>query len=73
MLPLRSVQQLGLFVTDISLVVANFIAIFLSIVFAQYLDLYADLPHDVPSLPSFGPEVSLFALHSFSLLMIVFR
>ena len=60
--------QLGLFVIDISLVVANIIAIFLSIVFAQYLDLYADLPHDVPSMPSFGPEVSLFTFYSFFLL-----
>ena len=48
---------IGLFVIDLSLVVLNFLAVVLSILYSYKFELFADLPDTHPTMPSFKPEV----------------
>ena len=48
------------FVIDLCLVIVNVLAIIVSVIYQDYVKLYACLPQTFPDLPSFGPEVSHF-------------
>ena len=49
---------IGIVLFDCVLVVLNFLGVLLSVFYVTKVELYADLPQDLSSLPSFGPEVS---------------
>ena len=50
--------EAGVFVIDLCLVIVNVLAIIVSVIYQDYVKLYAGLPQTFPDLPSFGPEVS---------------
>ena len=50
---------LGIVLFDCVLVVLNFFGVLMSVFYVNKVELYAGLPQDLSSLPSFGPEVSL--------------
>ena len=52
--------DLGVFVIDLCLVMVNVLAIIVSVIYQDFVKLYACLPQTFPDLPSFGPEVSHF-------------
>ena len=49
---------IGIVLFDCVLVGLNILGVLLSVFYVTKAELYADLPQDLPSLPSFGPEVS---------------
>ena len=51
---------LALVLFDCVLVVLNFFGVLLSVFYVSKIELYAGLPQDLPSLPSFSLEVSFF-------------
>ena len=46
------------FIIDLCLVIVNTLAIIVSVLYQDYVKLYAGLPQTFADLPSFGPEVS---------------
>ena len=52
--------DVGVFVIDLCLVIVNVLAIIVSVIYQDYVKLYAGLPQTFPGLLSFGPEVSNF-------------
>ena len=60
---LRESYPLGIVIFDCVLVLLNIMGVLVSVFYVSKKELYAGLPQDLPSLPSFGPEVS-FYLHS---------
>ena len=51
---------IGIVLFDCVLIVLNFMGVLVSVTYVTKVELYADLPQDLPSLPSFGPEVSFY-------------
>ena len=51
---------IGIVLFDCVLIVLNLLGVLLSVIYVTKVELYADLPQDLPSLPSFGPEVSFY-------------
>ena len=49
----------GFFVIDIVTMTLNTLAVAVSVFYTSSLELYADLPHILHNLPSYGPEVRL--------------
>ena len=48
---------IGIVLFDCVLVILNLLGVLLSVFYVNKVELYADLPQDLSSLPSFGPEV----------------
>ena len=57
---LQESYPLGIVIFDCVLVLLNFLGVLLSVFYVTKVELYAGLPQDLPSLPSFGREVSFF-------------
>ena len=57
---LKESYPLGIVIFDCVLVVLNFLGVLVSVFYVSKIELYADLPQDLTSLPSFGPEVSFY-------------
>jgi len=53
---LKESYPLGIVIFDCVLVVLNFLGVLVSVFYVTKIELYADLPQDLTSLPSFGPE-----------------
>jgi len=46
----------GIVIFDCVLVLLNLLGVLVSVIYVSKIELYAELPRDLPSLPSFGPE-----------------
>ena len=57
---LRESYPHGIVIFDCVLVILNLMGVLVSVFYVTKIELFAGLPQDLPSLPSFGPEVSLF-------------
>ena len=57
---LQQSYPLGIVIFDCVLVLLNIMGVFVSVFYVFKIELYAGLPQDLPSLPSFGPEVSFY-------------
>ena len=56
---LQESYPLGIVIFDCVLVLLNLLGVLVSVLYVTKVELYAGLPQDLSSLPSFGPEVSL--------------
>merc|ERR1711894_800440 len=59
---LQESYPLGIVIFDSVLVLLNFLGVLVSVIYVTKVEIYAGLPQDLSSLPSFGPEVS-FHMH----------
>ena len=53
---------IGIVLFDCVLVILNLFGVLLSVFYVNKVELYAGLPQDLSSLPSFGPEVSFYSV-----------
>ena len=58
---LQESYPLAIVIFDCVLVLLSLMGVLVSIFYVYKVELYAGLPQELPSLPSFGPEVSSFA------------
>ena len=59
---LQESYPLAIVIFDCVLVFLNLMGVALSVIYVTKVELYAGLPQDLSSLPSFGPEVSFYLL-----------
>ena len=67
---LQESYPLEIVIFDCVLVLLNLLGVLMSVYYVTKVELYAGLPQDLSSLPSFGPEVSFWSTKSRCLLII---